>query len=140
MDPRFRSLQYTLSREEIKAKFLSCCSNRSLSRGFNMFWAALLYCKLYNTKMKYARIFFHEFSTKALHMAYAATIGNPILHRTCFCKQCQIRDHCLAVLLERGHFKVPDGKYPHTIDSIDKWCPDDKEPLPYFKMYFDLSM
>ena len=140
MDKRFTSLQYTLSRVEIKEKFLSCCKNRSLSAGFNIFWAVLLYCKLYNTEIKYCRIFLHEFSTKALHMGYAATYGEPTLHQACFCKQCQIRTECLEVLLERGHFKGPDGKFPPSVDSIDKWCPDDQVPLPYFKMYYDLCM
>ena len=49
MDKRFTSSQYTLSRVEIKEKFLKCCKNRSLSTGFNIFWAVLLYCKLYKT-------------------------------------------------------------------------------------------
>ena len=138
MNTRFSSLQYTLSKDEIKAKFLSCCKNRSLSAGFHMFWAVLLYCKLYNTDINYARIFIHEFSTEALHMAYAATYGQTLLHQACFCKQCQIRNHCKEVLTERGHFKGPDGKFPKTVDTIDKWCPDDQLPLPYFKMYFDL--
>ena len=73
-------------------------------------------------------------------MGYATTYGKPTLHQACFCKQCQIQRECLEVLLERGHFKGPDRKFPPSVDSIDKWCPDDQVPLPYFKMYYDLCM
>ena len=64
--------------------------------------------------------------------------GSPAIHHGCFCKYCITRDHCYAVLIERKHFSGPDGYYPSTIESIDKWAPDDKEPIPYFRMYCDL--
>ena len=98
----------------------------------------MIYCSLYNTEVGHARAFIREFSTKALHMGYDAMIGNPVIHHGCFCKYCKIKDHCYAVLIERRHFSGPDGYYPSSIESIDTWAPDDKEAIPYFRMYCNL--
>lgn len=119
MANKFSDMKHTFSREEIKTKFLSCVNNRSLSDGFEIFWAVLIYCELYNTKLADARPFFREFSTKALHMGYDAMIGKPVIHYGCFCKYCITKDHCYAVLIERKHFSGPDDYYPRSIESID---------------------
>ena len=118
---------------------MSCTSDRSLSRGFNIFWAVQLYCLLFKKDLNEVCCFIEQFSTKALHMAYAAMMDSVIVHHGCFCTYCKVKDHCRAVLIERGKFPGPDGYYPCSIESIDKWAPDEKQPLPYFHLYFNYT-
>lgn len=65
---------------------------------------------------------------------------NPVIvHHGCFCSYCEVKDHCRAVLIQRGKMGGPDGYYPTTIESTDEWAPDINEPLPYFKLYFNYT-
>ena len=119
----------------IKQKFLSCTSERSLIRGFDIYWAVLLYCEFFSKTIDDCDDFFKEFSTKSLHLA-----NNVLLrHVNCNCKYCKIQRKCRNTLIQRGHFKGPDGYYPSSIKSIDSWQPDTQEPLNYFLMYFNLT-
>ena len=138
MSNKVSDMRYTFSREEIKTKFLSCVTNRSLSDGFDIFWAVLIYSRFTIQVLAKQDLFFKNFRQKALHMGYDAMIGSPAIHHGCFSKYCITRDHCYAVLIERTQFSGTEGYYPSTIESIDKWAPDDKEPIPYFRMYCDL--
>ena len=125
-----------ITNEEIKSQFLSCRSERALPTGFSIYWAVMLYCEIFNKTIDEIREFLKEFSTKALHMGYAATIGVPVIHHGCFCKFCKIHDHCGAILIERGKMADPTGYYPITIKSIDEWAPDVNKPLSFFNLYF----
>ena len=124
---------------EVKEKFMSCTSERSLSCSFNIFWAVMLYCKLFNKELNEIEDFITQFSTKALHMGYAAMMSSVVIHHGCFCKYCKIRDQCQKILIRRGKTGGPDEYYPTTIDSVDSWAPDNNKPLPYFNLYFDLT-
>ena len=99
----------------------------------------MLYCEIFNKNLDEIRDFIDQFSTKALHMGYAATIGSPVVHHGCFCKYCKIHDDYGAALIKKNQMTDPTGYYPITIESIDKWAPDINKPLPYFKLYFDYT-
>ena len=119
----------------LKQKILSCSSERSLLRGFDIYWAVLLYCEYYSKTINQCEVFLTQFSTKSLHWA------NDTLQRhvNCNCDYCKIQQKCQNVLIKRGHFAGPDEYYPTSLESIDLWTLETQEPLNYFKMYFDLK-
>ena len=118
----------------LKQKFLSCTEERRLLRAFDIYWAVLLYCEFFSKTVNECDEFVEQFSTKSLHWAHDVLRK----HVNCNCNYCKICYKCRNILIKRKHFSGPDEYYPTYLEDIDKWAPENQEPLNYFKLLFDL--